>query len=127
MARVKPTYNVRAVRWDGGWELHIDGAGVTQSRTLKDAERMVRSYIALDTGAGPDSFGVEITPDLGGELLTRVDQARRAVAEAEAKQREAATLSRAAAKALIGDGKLSGTDAATVLGVSKQRVSQLVH
>mgnify|MGYP006139817877 CR=1 FL=1 len=33
---------------DGGWELHIDGVGVTQSRTLRDAERTARSYIGGD-------------------------------------------------------------------------------
>jgi hypothetical protein len=27
-------YAVTAKRWKHGWELHIDGVGVTQSRTL---------------------------------------------------------------------------------------------
>ena len=39
------TYNVTAKRWKHGWELHIDGVGVTQSRTLDTAEQMVRDYI----------------------------------------------------------------------------------
>ena len=33
------TYTVRAKRWKHGWELHIDGVGVTQSRNLADAAR----------------------------------------------------------------------------------------
>lgn len=49
----KTTYTVIAKRWDRGWELHINGVGVTQSRALNDAEAMVRDYIALDTGAAP--------------------------------------------------------------------------
>jgi hypothetical protein len=33
---------VCAKRWKRGWELHIDGIGVTQSRNLSGAEQMVR-------------------------------------------------------------------------------------
>jgi hypothetical protein len=33
-------YHVTARRWAHGWELHIDGVGVTQSRTLASAERI---------------------------------------------------------------------------------------
>ncbi|WP_162872656.1 hypothetical protein [Austwickia chelonae] len=47
-----PTLAVTAKRWQGGWELHIDGYGVTQSRTLdqKAAEREVHDYMTLETG-----------------------------------------------------------------------------
>lgn len=57
------TYTVIAKRWELGWELHIDGIGVTQSGTLGDAEAMARDYIALDKGIAADSFGVEIVPE----------------------------------------------------------------
>ncbi|MDR2985856.1 MAG: hypothetical protein LBV34_13555 [Nocardiopsaceae bacterium] len=42
--------------------------GVTQARSLRDAEMMVRDYIALENEVAPDSFDVEITPEIGGEL-----------------------------------------------------------
>jgi len=45
------TYQVRAKRWEHGWELHIEGVGVTQSRTLWDAEEMARDPAADDAGA----------------------------------------------------------------------------
>jgi hypothetical protein len=61
MAAMK-TYKVRAKRWARGWELHIDGLGVTQSHSLRDAEGMARDYIALDTEVPPESFVVEIVP-----------------------------------------------------------------
>jgi hypothetical protein len=61
MAAMK-TYKVRPKRWERGWELHIDGLGVTQSRSLRDAEGMARDYIALDTDVPPESFVVEIVP-----------------------------------------------------------------
>lgn len=55
------TYTVHAKRWARGWELHIDGLGVTQSHSLADAELMARDYIETLTGAAPGSFNVEIT------------------------------------------------------------------
>lgn len=117
------TYRVHARKWDGGWELHIDGVGVTQSRTLRDAERMVRSYVSLDTGEDRDSFAVEILPDLAG-LETQVRQVRGTTARAEDAQRKAATMARAVVRDLKAWG-LSGNDIAAVLKVSPQRVSQL--
>jgi hypothetical protein len=42
---------------------------------------MVRDYIALDTGAEPDSFGVEILSEVGNGLDEATRAARRAVAE----------------------------------------------
>src|SRR5262252_6792227 len=41
------TYRVTARRWKRGWELHIAGEGVTQSRSLAEADGMVRDYVAL--------------------------------------------------------------------------------
>jgi hypothetical protein len=122
---VSTTYRVRAKRWAHGWELHIEGVGVTQSHTLHDAERMARDYIALDTGTDPGSFGIEITPEIGGELGEKTAAARRAVAEAEEARRAAAARSRDAARELQSAG-LSGRDIAAVLRVSPQRVSQLL-
>ena len=59
----RPSYTVRAKRWEHGWELHIAGVGVTQSHGLDDAEMMVRDYIALDLDVPADSFDVVITPE----------------------------------------------------------------
>lgn len=120
------TYTVTAKRWQHGWELHIDRVGVTQSRSLADAETMVRDYIALDLEVPPDSFHVEITPEIPGSLGTELAEARRAVADAADAQREAAAKSRAAARRLKAAG-LSGRDIAAVLDLSPQRVSQLLH
>lgn len=47
---VRDAFTVHANRWENGWELHIDGVGVTQSFNLDDADRMVRDYIATLTG-----------------------------------------------------------------------------
>ena len=60
------TYTVTAMRWKHGWELHIDGIGVTQSRSLADAESMVRDYLAIDEIADARTAMIMITPDLNG-------------------------------------------------------------
>lgn len=39
------TYQVKAVQWSGGWELHIEGEGVTQVDALDDARTQVVSYL----------------------------------------------------------------------------------
>jgi len=122
----KTTYTVMAKRWDRGWELHIDGVGVTQSRTLNDAEAMVRDYIALDTGASADSFDVEIIPEISDALDRDARDARRAVADAESAQKAAAASSREVAHRLKGVG-LTGREIAVVLRLSPQRVSQLLR
>lgn len=41
-------YKVVAKAWEHGWELHIEGIGVTQSEGVEDAEAMVRDYLELD-------------------------------------------------------------------------------
>ena len=59
------TYVVRAKRWAHGWELHIDGIGVTQSRTLDAAEQMVRDYVETLTDRDMSNATVVIEPELG--------------------------------------------------------------
>lgn len=42
------TYKVKPVPWKHGWELHIDGVGVTQARSLREARAMAIDYISLE-------------------------------------------------------------------------------
>ena len=119
------TYQVRAKRWTHGWELQIDGVGVTQSRSLREADTMARDYIARDLGLSETSFEVNITPEVGGGLDERTRAAREAVKAADDAQRRAAAQSREVARGLREAG-LSGRDIAAILRVSAQRVSQLL-
>ena len=118
-------YEVLARRWARGWELHIDGVGVTQSHSLSDAEGMVRDYIALDTDVDRNSFDVVIVPEVGDGLDAHIEEVRRRIREAEQAQVQAAEGSRELVRQLAARG-LSGRDTAKVLGVSPQRVSQLL-
>lgn len=121
------TYQVTAKRWARGWELHIDGIGVTQSHGMRDAEPMVRDYIALALDVDPNSFAVEITPQLGSGLDEEIRDARAATAEAATTLEAAAKRARQTARRLKNEKGLSGRDIAAILGVSPQRVSQLLN
>ena len=120
------TYEVLAKRWRRGWELHIAGVGVTQARSLADAEGMARDYIALDLDVSEDSFDVRITPEVGGGVDEKVRRTRDEIRTAALAQSRAAESSRALVSELKGLG-LSGKDMAAVLGISPQRVSQLAR
>lgn len=119
------TYNVTAKRWAQGWELHIEGEGVTQVRTLNHADAQVRNYLATMHDRDFDDAEVHVTPELG-QLTERVVAARENTKAAEKAQRDAAAEARQVARALRESG-LSVTDTAEVLGVSRGRVSQLVN
>jgi hypothetical protein len=117
------TFSVTAKRWKHGWELHIDGVGVTQSRTLDTAEQMVRDYIETLTDQDVSNDRVVIIPDLG-ELDRKVATVRELLATADRQQQEARNSYRALAADLRAAG-LSVSDTAAILGVSRGRVSQL--
>jgi len=124
MVAVRATYNVVAKRWRHGWELHIEGLGVTQSRNLADAEAMARDYVALDLDVPEDSFDVRVTPEVGDGIDELIKRTRDEIADAARAQGNAAESSRALVQKLKLLG-LSGKDTALVLGVTPQRVSQL--
>ena len=121
---MRATYTVVAKRWRHGWELHIEGLGVTQSRNLADAEAMARDYIALDLDVPEDSFDVRVMPEVGDGIDELIKRTRGEIADAARAQSRAAASSRALVQKLKLLG-LSGKDTALVLGVTPQRVSQL--
>ena len=89
------TYAVDAKRWEHGWELHVEGLGVTQSRSLHSAARMALEYISLIEGISDEStIDVEIRPQIENALSKEVIAARKAVHELAERQREVASLAR---------------------------------
>lgn len=118
------TYRAEAVRWEKGWEVHIEGVGVTQSHTLAGTEQAARDYISsLYDLADNADFEVAVTPRLG-EIAELVQTAKAKRKEADEANSAAAAAVRLVAAKLLAKG-LSTADAATVLGVTKGRVSQL--
>ncbi|MCL2091368.1 MAG: antitoxin HicB [Micrococcales bacterium] len=118
-------YEVRAVRWARGWELHIDGVGVTQSRSLASAERQVRDYLATLYDVDADGVDVVVRPEVDG-LEERAAQAVARTRAAEEESRSAAAQVRAVVTQLR-DAGVSVDDTARIMGVSKGRVSQLTR
>jgi hypothetical protein len=118
---------VIAKAWEHGWELHVDGVGVTQVRTLAGAAQQAADLIETmtDTIIDPDELEFQIA--LPDGLAERAKAARRLLRDAEEINAKAAAESREVAKALREDAGLSVTDAAVVMGVSRGRISQLTH
>lgn len=120
-------YTVHAKRAGKYWELHIDGAGVTQSRSLgSDADEMIRSYVSMTCDVPADTVTYSLIPEIAADLDAEAAAARRAARDAEAAVNVAAARNRAAARHLREAG-LTGRDTAVVLGVSPQRISQLLN
>ncbi|MFT4164345.1 MAG: sigma factor-like helix-turn-helix DNA-binding protein [Microlunatus sp.] len=119
-------YIVRATRWARGWELHVDGVGVTQVRTLDRAEQQARDLIATMTGkpADDDQLTIEV-PDLRS-YVDRIHDAQAAADRAAADAVAAASDLRSVVHELREGEGLSVSDVAALLGVSRGRVSQLV-
>jgi DNA-directed RNA polymerase specialized sigma subunit len=120
---VDVTYQVRALRWAHGWELHIDGVGVTQVRSLARAEQQVRDYVETLLDVDASTAVITVTPDLGS-VQRQIDAARRQRRAAEEAQRKAAEKTRTVVVKLRSSG-LSVEETARVMGVSPGRVSQI--
>ena len=57
---------VQARRWKHGWELHVDGIGVTQCGHLRGAEQTVRDYVETltDRDIADDVVIIQPEPDV---------------------------------------------------------------
>ncbi len=126
MSRDLKHYDATATRDGRWWLIEVPGIGATQTRTLADAEDQARDLIAAVEDVAVEDVTVAVVPDLGSQVLAEVEQVRHEVAHAADVSRAAAEHNRSLAARLVFEIGLSGKDAATVLGVSPQRVSQLL-
>ena len=122
------TYTVKATRADSWWVLTVPEApgAVSQVRRLSQAEEYAREAVAFVLGVAPDEFALRIEADLADDLEQQIRQAKEAAGEAQTALSRASLLSGEAVRALLDSG-LSGNEVAVILGVSKQRVSQLAQ
>jgi predicted RNase H-like HicB family nuclease len=121
------TYEVVAERSGRWWAARVPALpGVhTQARRLDQVATMAREAIALMLDTSVESITVNVTPALSEptrDAITRTVAARQA-REAAAEAERAAL--RAAARALADEG-LTLRDAGRILGLSYQRVDQLL-
>lgn len=116
--------DVIARRWQGGWELEIDIANITQCRTLNTATQQVRDYLdTLEPDVDHSELEVLITPEIP-VLGDQVRAARESTEAARVVQEQAAAQTRAVVSALRAE-RLTGREIAQILGVTPGRVSQL--
>lgn len=122
-------YDVTVTR-DGRWWMieipEIDG--LTQARRLADVADMARSYIAVDQDVSPSSFrinlvGVQVADVDASASMNEVARLR---SEAAIAEERAGEVMRKTAWRLTEEG-VSARDIGYILGVSHQRVSQLVN
>ena len=124
----RKTYTARCQRSGDWWAISVpELRGVhTQARRLEKAEATVRDAIALFLDVPSDSFEVRIEPVLPRDLQGKVGRARKVRGQAEVLQREAAIASAQVAADLVHTAHLTVRDAGRVLGLSHQRITQLL-
>jgi hypothetical protein len=99
----------------------------TQARRLDQVEAMARDAIALVKDVPADAFDVTLALDLPSDLAAEVDAAKELRDTAERAQREATAAARALAAKLVDRYRLTLRDAGRVIGLSHQRVGQLLE
>ena len=122
------TYTARVRRSGRWWAIDVpELPGVySQARRLDRVEPMARDAIALFLDVDPATFDVHLETNLPSDLRQDVDEVGRLRAEADRLQAESSGAMRRLTHELLGRG-LSVRDAAEILGISHQRVSQLVR
>ncbi|MCI2264550.1 MarR family transcriptional regulator [Sediminivirga luteola] len=120
------TYTVSASRDGKYWLLRVPAVErVTQARHLREAEEMARDLVHIMTGDAPGSIDLDIQIELPPAVEKHLNAAAEARRVAEEAQHRAAAEWRAAAVELREAG-LTVRDIARTLGVSHQRISQLL-
>jgi len=118
------------VEREGKWWMvsipEIDG--LTQARSLAEADKMARSLVAVSLGVAPASFDIRLTVQAVGSVADVVTEVRR-IAElreqAAHEEREATARATVLAKRLAHEG-VTVRDIGSVMGVTFQRAHQLV-
>ena len=119
-------YQATAERDGDVWLVKVPAVErVTQARRLDQAGAMARSLISIMTGEPDDSFDVQVRPRLEPALAELADTATNARARAAQAQADASTALRQAARTLCDSG-LTIRDVGAILGVTHQRVAQLL-
>jgi hypothetical protein len=123
-------YRAIAVRDGRWWFVQVPGEQglYTQVRRLDQAVPMLREVISLMRDVPEGAVDVTVEPDLNslGEIAALVSNAVRQRDVANETQKQAGAVMRQAIAAIRSSG-FTSRDAATLLGVSPQRVSQIEH
>ena len=125
------TYDVVTTRSGDWWEIEVTSGlptnilGVSQARRLAQVPDVARQLIADLLEVDPRQVDVNVRVELVPELQQLIDQYEEATVMEDAARTGAAHARSRSAAALL-DARLTMRDAAILLGISHQRVKQLV-
>lgn len=121
------TYHARVERGERYWMIYVPEVDrSTQARKLSEVDEMARDLVAVMEDLDPDSVDIDVSYVLPTDVvieLSHADELRKQAADANS---AAAQSSRTAVRKLLARG-VSQREAATVLGMSFQRVHQLAN
>lgn len=112
-----------AVKFDHGWELHLDVEAATQVRSLSRAVAQGADYLATVHGGEPEDYQVKVTLENCDEFAPVLELQNR-LAERARQVQEAAEERRTYVQHLT-EHELSVRDLAALLEVSPGRISQM--
>lgn len=120
-------YTARASRVDEWWMVQCDQhpGALSQVRRLDQAAEVHREAIAFVARVPIDEVEVDIQPELPSDLRAELGEAERLTRAARESENEARRRRREVAAQLARDG-LPLRDIGTLLGISHQRVHQLL-
>lgn len=122
-------YDVQVERAERYWLVHVPEIDrTTQARSLREVDLMARDLIVLmsDEGSDPPEFQLQVRIDLPHSVQKHLTRAAELREQETHVRQEAAKEARAAARELAGQG-LTMRDIGAALGVSHQRVGQLIQ
>ena len=127
--RPKTNYQVAVEREPGFWIIRVPEIPevVTQARRMAEVKDNARQAIAVWTDSPIDDIDVTITVVVPTVVQAALDEAQRLQSEASERLERAGTATRDAARWLTKELGLTLREAAEILGVSFQRVAQLVE
>ena len=122
-------YRVTVEREPGFWIVRVPEIPevVTQARRLADVKLNAREAIAVWLAKSIDDIDVSVTVLVPAAVQTALDEARRLQGEASERLERAGAVTSEAARRLTRELGLTLREAASLLGVSFQRVAQLVE
>ncbi|MGW5003093.1 hypothetical protein ACWEP8_36180 [Streptomyces hydrogenans] len=118
-------YRVRAMQLDEGWQLSIPEVGSLWVRRLTESTTASRNFIADRIKTSTDLISVQLDIQLNARLEPEKKASVDAHLQAQKAQEKAARAYRSLASNLKKSG-MSGAEIAVILGVSRQRVAQLL-
>jgi len=113
----------RAKHWEHGWEIRVEGVGVTQVRLLEQAKSQACDLIETLLERRVSESEIELDAQIG-PLVEEIHEVKKLTADAAQLQTQAAFRVRTLVAQLRASG-FSVSDIPTILGVTRGRVSQL--